>query len=232
MYIFKRYSKTKEEESVKNSRLSTFWGNITIVFSLLLLIAEIATIAINNFYYEIFVNISNGQPNNLPLIFKYQPYRDNLAIIYYSIALLTILSFITWFSKAYFSLNNKISTKMSPQWSFLIWFIPGLNLFKPYQLIKELFLKYKYEFEDRDLDTKDFLEINYLRVWWILFLLNIFVSKVNLYCSETTKVFSTLMTTSLINIIVGFLINIPLILITIKIVSRYNRTIAKIDSNI
>ena len=54
----------------------------------------------------------------------------------------TVVVFLTWLHRAYKNLRAfGVRTEMSPGWAVGNWFIPFLNLVRPYQSVKELWIK-------------------------------------------------------------------------------------------
>lgn len=67
--------------------------------------------------------------------------REKIIAILYLIAfIISGITFILWFRRAYFNLhllNNRLSYKEG--WAAGSWFVPFLNLFRPYQIMQELY---------------------------------------------------------------------------------------------
>lgn len=93
----------------------------------------------------------------------------------YVAALITsIVMFLHWFRRAYYNLNVVTDECVyEDSWAVKAWFIPFLNLYRPYQMMKELFEKTgshvfeKYMLTEKDFNIKD-LKTSTLKWWWII----------------------------------------------------------------
>jgi len=63
-----------------------------------------------------------------------------LALIYMVAYITSAVMFIRWFRRAYFNLHQvaRVLTH-SEGWAAGAWFVPIVNLFRPYQIMKELY---------------------------------------------------------------------------------------------
>ena len=50
----------------------------------------------------------------------------------------SVVLFIRWFRRAYYNLNSRTDTKYDEGWAAGSWFVPIINLFRPYQIMKEI----------------------------------------------------------------------------------------------
>lgn len=111
---------------------------------------------------------------NIPLLSFLLNYADNidrLSVLSYTISVLLSLF---WMYKAHKNIEQKgiknldFSNKACVYW----WFVPILSLWKPYYVVKEIFLASKFS---NDWKNKSAL---FLIVWWWLFLISIPLIKI------------------------------------------------------
>ncbi|MFY2560755.1 DUF4328 domain-containing protein [Corallococcus terminator] len=69
-----------------------------------------------------------------------------------------VVGFLTWQYRAVRVATQLGVSRASPHWALLCWFIPGLNLFKPYQVLRDLW---------RDLGGES-SRLLLIRAWWCL----------------------------------------------------------------
>ncbi|GAB4513932.1 MAG: hypothetical protein Tsb004_21540 [Allomuricauda sp.] len=50
----------------------------------------------------------------------------------------SVILFIRWFRRAYYNLNSRGNTTYDEGWAAGSWFVPIINLFRPYQIMKEI----------------------------------------------------------------------------------------------
>ncbi|WP_342380218.1 DUF4328 domain-containing protein [Myxococcus stipitatus] len=79
--------------------------------------------------------------------------------------LLGVVGFLTWQYKAFQLASALDASRASPRWALLGWFIPGLNLFKPYQLLRDLW---------RDMGGET-SRAHLIRAWWFMGLISLTV---------------------------------------------------------
>lgn len=122
-----------------------------------------------------------GGPNYYPAIVSF------IMIFNYSYLIVLIISaitFIRWFRRAYYNLNMLTNDCVyDDSWAAKSWFIPFLNLYRPYEVMKDMFEKTdKLLFEQQLLSGNNALDIERLNIgrlkwWWyiIIILLAIYV---------------------------------------------------------
>lgn len=148
--------------------------------------------------------------------------REQIIGIFYLIAyIISAVTFILWFRRAYFNLHQKINHLSHGEgWAAGSWFVPFISLYRPYQIMKELYQ-----------ETADLLKRNNIRVnsnfttsllgwWWGLWLLSNAIGQFVFRYSNNAVTIDEL-TTSTIASMIGNLVSIPLALITVKVIQDY-----------
>lgn len=93
-----------------------------------------------------------------------------LTIVY----IISIIMFIRWFRRAYYNLYTITgTTEYGDGWAAGAWFIPIGNLYIPYGIMKELYVKTdRYLFvEDNEDYSDNRLSTDYLGWWWALWII-------------------------------------------------------------
>lgn len=89
------------------------------------------------------------------------------------VRLLTIITVIFWFRRAYFNLHLRFQhLKYSEGWAAGGWFVPFMSLYVPYQIFSELFEVTKKFL--REVGFEEFKKINdtLLLTWWLVWICN------------------------------------------------------------
>lgn len=90
-----------------------------------------------------------------------------VAIIYLLIFILSGVMFISWFRRAYANLHKRVSglehQEVHAAWC---WFIPILNLFRPYQIMMELYRRTDQYLSERRPDYQPALDYQKVGWWW------------------------------------------------------------------
>jgi hypothetical protein len=144
-----------------------------------------------------------------------------VAIILYLIATIaSVVTFIMWFRRAYFNLHQFRGDLLYGEgWAVGCWFIPVLNLYMPYQIMKDLYTKTNTILSQNLITCNKRLPIKYVNWWWILWLILSFLGYLSFimtmldsfYGSETTL---DLITSALM---------IPLSFVTVMLIKDYSK---------
>lgn len=195
---------------------------ITLGFGLVNLISDIAE-------YQLIVGILNLNFSSILAAEDSDKRQLIITIISILIYLVTIVGFLMWLQRAY--ANLEIGTKRAGQqilkysngWAVGAWFVPILSLFRPFQIIKEMFdATYQYIKYFRA-GTLAPYKIGVLGAWWGLWLAANVASNVSLQMKITAeKDPGNMLTSSMIGIVADILF-LPACLLLLKVVSDYNK---------
>jgi len=77
--------------------------------------------------------------------------------------------FILWFRRAYANLHrlDTVEVNHADSWAVWSWFIPILNFFRPYNIMKEIWIKTQEAYKGAGKDDSRWL----VDLWWLFFLL-------------------------------------------------------------
>ncbi len=89
-------------------------------------------------------------------------------ILYLLFYVATVVFFIMWFRRAYYNLHliSPETMSYSEGWAAGAWFVPFLNLIRPYQIMKEIWFETFSHIEDERKDRSSIIGF-----WWVLFLI-------------------------------------------------------------
>ncbi|WP_116106563.1 DUF4328 domain-containing protein [Lewinella sp. IMCC34191] len=86
---------------------------------------------------------------------------------YLCVLVASAFTFIRWFRRAYFNLHLlPVRVDHGEGWAAGSWFVPILNVFRPYQIMRELFVKSEYLLRDNDRLEKSWFNYSLLGTWW------------------------------------------------------------------
>lgn len=157
--------------------------------------------------------------------------REGLCAMLYLVAfLLSGITFIKWFRRAYANLHQMVDNSdtliCSEGWAAGSWFVPILNLFRPYQIMKDLYVEAKQVIVQKGHSISAAYKTTYVGWWWMLWLLSGFISQIQMrYMLRSDDSVDEQYVSTLLEIGLG-LFGIPLALITIKVIKDY----AKVES--
>jgi hypothetical protein len=191
---------------------------ITLIW--IVLAMEIVSLVSGYFQYDLLQTAANGAEISMETATANDTREQIIAIVFLIAYIISAVTFIQWFRRAYFNLHLKVNHLSHTEgWAAGSWFVPIVNLYRPYQIMKELYQ------ETKDLLTKKGLSFNQkfttgsLGWWWTLWIIsNIIGQIVFRYPSETIDELIGGTVASMIGNIVG----IPLALITVKVIKDYS----------
>lgn len=131
--------------------------------------------------------------------------------------------FIMWFRRAYFNLHQKVkSLSYTEGWAAGSWFVPILNLYRPYEIMKELYEETKKCIIDEDESSYMDLTTNLLGIWWTLWIINGILGNIIFRLSRHADTIPELMTVTILSLIGGF-IGVGLGIVTIRVIKDYSK---------
>jgi hypothetical protein len=146
-----------------------------------------------------------------------------VAILYLIAYILSGVMFIMWFRRAYFNLHQKVKNlSFDEGWAAGSWFVPIINLYRPFQIMKELYEETKKTIVGKDNSLQIDLPTNFLGLWWTLWIVNGILGQVIFRLSKNADSLPELITGTVLDLISGVL-GIGLGIVTIKIIKDYSK---------
>lgn len=190
---------------------------IWIIFTL-----EILSLISGYFQYDLLNTFANGGEVSSETATANDAREQVIGLLYLLVFVISIITFIRWFRRAYFNLHLKLRyLSYDESMAAKSWFIPFLNLFRPYQIMKELYVETNDLFAKKQLGFNQKLSPNIVGLWWALWLLSGFIGQFVFKLSMKAETIDELMNSTLVSM-VNNLIGIPLALITIKLIKDYS----------
>lgn len=173
------------------------------------------------FEYRVYSNAQQGIYITMDDAQLYQIKDLALLVLNVGIFVFSAITFIQWFRRAYFNQELKFSMTTTNGWTSGAWFIPIYNLYRPYQLMKELYENVEHFLTKNKLDEEKRSRFVILGWWWGLWItLNIsqnIVSRI----SMRSEALDVLQSMSLVSMIID-LLYIPLAYLTVQVIRNYN----------
>jgi len=147
-----------------------------------------------------------------------------VGIIYFIAYLISFIAFIMWFRRAYFNLHQKVEKlQFSEGWAAGSWFVPIVNLYRPYHIMKEIYDETRRFFRKNGASEKVNYSTTYLGWWWALWIISGVIGQTVLRLTfGGSDTIENLMSTTIGHMVLGVL-GIPLAFITIKIIRDYSK---------
>lgn len=171
--------------------------------------------------YELLGNLEKG-------IVEYDDAQSNdtrqqfIAIIIVVMSIVSAVTFIQWFRRAYFNLHTLTDgLKYTEGWAAGAWFVPILNLFRPYQIMRELFEESSRIISEKmgGFNPKPYLI--FVNLWWALWIFSNVLSNIAFRLMPNSGSIEDLKTETMVGIFTA-LLEVPLALITVKVIKLYS----------
>ena len=193
----------------------------TLTLIRIVLIAEILSLVSGYFQYDLLETVAAGELISEEAATANDLREQIIAIIYLIVFIISGVTFIQWFRRAYYNLHLKIDyLNHGEGWAAGSWFVPIVNLYRPYQIMKEMYQETKELLNNSSAHVQVEVNTASLGWWWGLWvtssLIGQFIFRYSMK-AETIEELTVLTGVGMINNIIG----IPLALITIKVIKDY-----------
>ena len=199
-------------------------AKILILFIWIVLVFEIISLISSGLQYNLLQTVSNGgQITNEAA--NANDLREQIVGIIYLIAyIISGITFIMWFRRAYFNLHQRVKNlSFTEGWAAGSWFVPFVNLYRPFQIMKELYVETKNYISYKDESLQIDLSTRFLGLWWTLWIINGISGQIVFRLSRHADTLPELLTITVLSIISGF-IGVGLGIVTLRVIKDYSKT--------
>jgi hypothetical protein len=186
----------------------------------IVLVLELISLISAYFQYDLLQNTINGEELLTETANANDLRQRIIAVIYFIAFIISGVTFIQWFRRAYFNLHQKTDClSYSEGWAAGSWFVPIVSLYRPYQIMKDLYNETEELLSEKQIEVTNY-STKYLGIWWTLWVINSFVGQIVSRYSIKAVTLDEL-TTSTLGSMGSNIIGIPLAFITIKVIIDY-----------
>ncbi|MCE7055046.1 DUF4328 domain-containing protein [Algoriphagus sp. AGSA1] len=203
-------------KSFKNNEERAKWAKIGL--TLIIIITVILTVS-NAFQLELLLGWNNGAEVDMNEAEINDTRQEIVVMAYYIFRCLGAVAFLLWFRRAYFNLHQKSKAlNYDEGWAVGAWFVPILNLFRPYKIMKELYAESSFWLKTNGIKVNGEAG-QYVLPWWLLWVLTTFLGRIVNKLPEETV--SELVELTQVAIAAG-IIEVIAALIALKVVHNYS----------
>ena len=150
--------------------------------------------------------------------------RQRIIAIFSLIAyIISIVTFISWFRRAYYNLHSKIENlDNSEAAAAYSWFIPIVNLYKPQNIMKEIFEETELFLEQNIEKYNAPTNISKVQLWWTFWIVVNILSNIQFRMSLNADTIDELINSNIFSMVVTIL-SIPLAIVTINVIKEYSK---------
>ena len=187
----------------------------------IMLALDIISFISSYFQYDLLQNLVIGKEITVEEISANDTREQIIGLLYIFAYIVSIITFIQWFRRAYYNLHQKVSNLSHAEgWAAGSWFVPILCLFRPYLIMKELYEETKVVLTKKGIPSIQNLNTNLLGLWWAFWLLNNAFGQFVLRYAQRAEAIDELITTTVASM-ANNSIGILLALLTIKVITNY-----------
>ena len=145
-----------------------------------------------------------------------------IAFITLGVYVLCYVFFILWFRRAYYNLHQVVKhLEFTEGWAAGAWFVPIMNFFRPYQIMKELYVETENYLSKVKTDYVKRLNVTFVGIWWTLWIIASLLERIGMRLNLNAVTLEEITRATKINLANEFF-TIPLCLIVIKVIKDYN----------
>ena len=192
-----------------------------IIIIWIVLTLEIVSLISEYFQYDLLQAAANGGEISIETATANDTREQIIGIIYLIAYIISAVTFIQWFRRAYYNLHLKVNhLSQAEGWAAGSWFVPIISLYRPYQIMKELYKETRELLVKNGLNIYDNFSTSLLGWWWTLWIINNVIGQFVYRYSIKAESIDEL-TISTVASMIGNVVGIPLALITVKVIKDY-----------
>jgi len=145
-----------------------------------------------------------------------------VGVLYTVVYIISVITFIQWFRRAYYNLHTiEKNLLFTEGWAAGAWFVPILNLFRPYQIMQELYNK-TFAILRTNLESfSNKKNSNLVGTWWFAWIVANFIANIDTRVALRANELSELIDSAYLSI-ASSAIAIPLGFVAIKVIYDYS----------
>ena len=221
---FDALNQSSDFQQMEQSKLSLLKPNfkrakVAQLFVWAVMAIEILSVISSYLQFRLLKDFENGEEVTELMIASNDTREQWMGISYTVLFIISGFTFIMWFRRAYYNLSIRTTAVHDHSWAAGSWFVPFLNLIRPYRIMMELSSKTSQLI---NLRTTQFTHSNstLIGMWWTLWILGNFGG--NLLMRETLSaetVEELLQSTSVAIGVSAFMI--PVSIVTVLMIQSY-----------
>lgn len=190
------------------------------LFIWLVMFLDIISIFPSYLQYNLLKSLQNNEEVTEQMLNSNDTREQIIGILYLIIFITSAVTFIQWFRRAYYNLNVRTNCSHSEGWAAGSWFVPIISLFRPYQIMKEMWGKTTNLIKSK---TSDIVENSTMIIglWWTLWIISNYIGKYVLKTAFKAESIENFINSTLADMIMS-IIGIPLAILTVTIIKSYS----------
>lgn len=221
-YIISEEEKAREQKIITSIRPNLKRAQLAQKFILGVLALEIICIISSYFQYDLLIELQNGYFVTNDRLESNDLRETIIGVIYMIVFFSSAFFFLQWFRRAYYNLGLRTPTDHTDGWALGAWVVPIISIYRPYQMMKELWMKSTELINDKSDEKIKFFNLTpFIGIWWALWIISNYIGKYVIkssFKSETVEDYINLTIAEISTSILG----IPLAYVVYRIIKEYS----------
>jgi len=206
-------------------------AKIAVIMIWIVLATEIFSVLSGYMQYDLLQGVANGTEISMEKAEANDSREQIVSVLYLVAFVVSAVTFIQWFRRAYYNLHQKVNgLSYTEGWAAGSWFVPILCLFRPYQIMREMYTETDSFLTSQGISSNQKLNMNLLRWWWALWILNNIIGQISFRISLHAEGIDELINATLVGMIAN-VIMIPLAVLAVRVVQQYADAESYLDSD-
>jgi hypothetical protein len=212
----------------KNIRPNKERAKIAQILIWVVMIVDIIAIVSSYLQYNLLVALQNFEEISDETIASNDEREQLIGFLSLAILLISSITFIQWFRRAYYNLNIRTICSYTDGWAAGAWFIPIILLFRPYQIMKEMWIKTSRLIELNTEKNEGSNSSIIVGVWWTLWIISSFVGNYVMRISFKAETIENYINSTIGDIAMS-ITGIPLAIVAVLMIKKYSKKEEKLS---
>jgi len=187
----------------------------------MMLALDIVSLISKYFQYDFLQAVANGYEISMEKANANDTREQIISLLYLITYIISAITFIQWFRRAYYNLHQKVSNlSYGEGWAAGSWFVPILCLFRPYQIMRELYIETKAVLTRKGIIVHQNFNTTTLGLWWTFWIVNNAMGQYVFRYAQQAEAIDELTLITVISMATN-IIGVLLALVTIKVIANY-----------
>lgn len=208
---------------MENLRPNAARARTAMILIWIVMALEIITLILNINQYFLLNAASDGEMITMDTANASDGAQRIIAIVYLLVYITSAIFFIRWFRRAYYNLGLKAQyLNDTDGWAAGAWFVPIVNLYKPYQMMKEMYVETIGLLQRHNGNETPKQKTASIGWWWTLWIMNGILSQIYFRMMVNADDIDSYIYSTIVDMM-GNVTGIILAFITIKMIGDYAR---------
>ncbi|MBU2929920.1 DUF4328 domain-containing protein [Winogradskyella psychrotolerans] len=182
---------------------------------------DILSIVSSYLQYNLLLDFQNNEFISDEMLESNDLREQLVAYLYLVVFIISAVTFIQWFRRAYYNLNIRANCDHSEGWAAGSWFVPIISLYRPYQIMKEMATK-STQLINLKTSQQNIVKTSTIGIWWTLWIISNYIGSFLFKSAFKQETIENYINATLGDIVLS-LIGIPLAIVTVSMITSYSK---------